>query len=446
VSGGAIGSVGSLWHRSFDGLEPEEVEWLRPGVPVGNVTTVAGDGGLGKSMLVLSLSVEIARAGGRALIVVAEDGAQVARLRLEALVDPTELETVLSRLHFVTLDWGDLEDGELPREAGAVKLPSDGAILDAIAADIGDELRLIAIDPWAECLDDAIDTHQAKSLRSAIAELRALASRRRLAVVVVAHLNKSSAQSLKRRIDGSGALYDGSRSVFLFGREPSRDDEGDDTPAADDRRVLAHDKANFGERVAALVYRVEPITIPATETRRALNTAKVAPLPGETTSATVASLLADVGAGRSSGETSPKNDAALELALDFLRDGLEHERAGMLTLARALVSERTFERALADLVERQIVTVERRGFPATAYYRLAVPPRPDGATDERLDAATAGATGGARIPSRISGFDDALADSVPPSLPVHGATGATGATGDQGGPWGYGNEPPPGRR
>jgi AAA domain len=136
-----------------------------------------------------------------------------------------------------------------------VSLPSEAERLDAIVASYGARLRLVVIDPWAECLDAAVDSHHAQSLRRAIAALRRIAMRHGVAVVVIAHLNKSVHTSLRRRIDGSGALYDASRSLFLFARDP--DDEA--------VRVLAHDKWNDGTLLPAREYRIEPILVPAIE-------------------------------------------------------------------------------------------------------------------------------------------------------------------------------------
>jgi hypothetical protein len=173
------------------------------------------------------------------------------------------------------------------------------------------------------------------------------------------------------------------------------------------------------------VYRVEPILIPATDTRRALRTARVVLLPDATTRATIASLLADVGV-TASAYPSSKADSALELAFDLLGDGREHQRAEMLTHAKERgVAERTFRRALEELVQRGIVAAERRDFPATAYYRLAVGPPPDDPASGSPRDRETGPTDRDDVPGRIPGLDDVFAAPVGSSYLALGPTGPT---------------------
>ena len=241
---GEAATVG-LGSRSFAEHHGRAITMLRAGVPNRNVTTVAGDGGLGKSLLVLSWAAELAKADGEALIVVAEDGEDVAKLRLRALDAP------LDKLHFLTVEWGLDERGDPDYDAGAISLPEQATRLDEIVASFEGRLQLLVIDPWAECLDVSVDSHQAQSLRRAIAALRRIAARRDLATVVVAHLNKSGHTSLRKRVDGSGALYDGSRSVFLLAPDPD----------ADAKRVLAHGKFNVGELLPSRELEVKPTLV-----------------------------------------------------------------------------------------------------------------------------------------------------------------------------------------
>jgi KaiC/GvpD/RAD55 family RecA-like ATPase len=332
--------------RSFAGHRGRAVTFLRPGVPDRNVTCVAGDGGIGKSLLTLVWIAAVVAAGGEALIVVAEDGADVAKLRLRALgVD-------LARVHFLALEWGTDENGQPDYDAAAVSLPEQRDALDKLVAELGERLRLLVIDPWAECLDSSVDSHIAKSLRRAIASLRRIASRRDVAVVVVAHLNKSAALSLRKRIDGSGALFDGSRSVFLLAADP------DD----DELRVLAHGKSNVSELLDAREYRLEAILVPAEDGEPEGKTARL--VDAEQTSArTVEELLAE-----REGESEP---SAVEIAESWLRDmlvdGEWHDSAGLKTLAVASgIRKRTLERASRNLA----VEHERRGFPSSTYWRL----------------------------------------------------------------------------
>ncbi len=356
--------------RSFADHVARPVEFLRPGVPIGNVTTVCGDGGLGKTMLVLSWAVEVARAGDEVLLVVVEDGADVAKYRLRALDADDE---TMRRIHFVSVTWGVGADGEADYDAASLRLPEQAVELDAHVASFEGRLRLLVIDPWAENLGDSVDSHQAKSLRTAIAALRNIAARHRLAAVVIAHLNKTTSGNLKKRIDGSGALYDGSRSVFLFAREQPPDDEtgSDDEsprPASDDRRVLVHDKCNVAPLLEARAYVMEGIDVPAHGVEPATRTARIVLVPGAEgyVSASTADLLADdrpaFKTPRIVGRPAVEREAARGFLLAVLRDRKPQARAGLLTLAATEgISERTLRRAYRDLADEGFANRGERG-------------------------------------------------------------------------------------
>lgn len=336
----------TLGVRSFANHRGRPTTFLRAGVPNRNVTCVAGEGGVGKSLLTLGWVADVVAQGGDALIVVAEDGPDVAKLRLRALGVDT------AHVHFLTLEWGADEDGLPDYDAAAVSLPEQADQLDGIVRELGDRLRLVVIDPWAECLDDSVDSHVAKSLRRAIATLRRIASHRDVAVVVVAHLNKSAALTLRKRIDGSGALYDGSRSVFLLAADPDDDDV----------RVLAHGKSNVTELLDASEYRLEAILVQADNGEPRGTTARLVDAE-QTSGRTVEELLSD----RNGNEAASKVEVAEDWLRDALADGDWHDSAGLKTLAAAAeISERTLKRAAQTLN----VESERRGFPSSTFWRL----------------------------------------------------------------------------
>jgi len=342
----------TLGVRSFAGHHGRPVTFLRPGVPNRNVTCVAGDGGVGKSLLTLGWVADVVAAGGDALVVVAEDGPDVAQLRLRAL------EAELAHVHFLTLEWGLDEQGQPDYDAAAISLPEQGDELDAIVQALGPKLRLVVIDPWAECLDDSVDSHVAKSLRRAIATLRRIASRRDVAIVVVAHLNKSAALSLRKRIDGSGALYDGARSVFLLANDPEDEDV----------RVLAHGKSNITELLDAREYELEAILVPADKGEPEGKTARLADAD-ERSERTVEQLLGE----RGNGPASTVTEAAQEWLRAALADRGWHDSDGLKTLAVAAgIRRRTLERAAQGLG----VEHERRGFPASTWWRRPAAPTP----------------------------------------------------------------------
>ena len=210
------GSVPIL--RRASDVKPEQIEWLWAGhVPIGKLTVLAGDPGVGKSFLTIDI---IARASGgwgwpgesaepiirRGIVLYnAEDGAgDTLRPRLEAA------EADLDRVNI--MEGVRRADG---REAG---FTLDD--LDALEAAINEtpECGLVVIDPLGACFGRA-DTHREAEVRGVLAPLARLAERRRVAIVLVCHLNKSQGRKALHRLTGSLAVAAAARIVWLVHRE-----------------------------------------------------------------------------------------------------------------------------------------------------------------------------------------------------------------------------------
>ena len=163
--------------RSMSGVHARPVEWLWPGwIPLGKLTVLDGDPGVGKSTLLLDLAARLSRDGvmpdgargplGAALVLSAEDGEEdTIRPRLAAA------GAVLERI--CTLPAVRDEDGETrPPE-----IPLDLPVIDAAVRQFG--ARLLVIDPLMAYLTGA-DASVDQEVRRALFKLSRLAERRRL--------------------------------------------------------------------------------------------------------------------------------------------------------------------------------------------------------------------------------------------------------------------------
>ena len=215
-------------------VSPVEVSWLWPGrIPLGRLTVLDGDPGLGKSSVTLDVAARVTSGlampdGSRGLagpagvvLLGAEDGlADTVRPRLDAA------GADCARVYALT--GARDEDGRL-------RLPTVGDI-DAIreAADaVG--ASLLIIDPLSAYMGRGVDGHRDTDVRQALADLAALAERIGLAILVVRHLSKSGGANPLYRGGGSIALIAAARSGLLLARDP------DDA----DRLVLASTKGNL---------------------------------------------------------------------------------------------------------------------------------------------------------------------------------------------------------
>lgn len=233
-------------------VHPERVQWLWPGrIPLGKISVVDGDPGLGKTTLMLDLAARITSGrvlpdGSRAdldgpaavVIMTAEDGlADTIRPRLDAAgADVGRCYAFES-----VTDEGD----DLPRP---VELPKDTPHLEQVLAETG--AALVVIDPLMAFLAGDVNSHRDQDVRRVLAGLAAVAERTGAAIVIIRHLNKASGTSAIYRGGGSIGIIGAARSGLLVANDP--DDE------SGERRVLAVSKGNLAARPPALAYRLEP--------------------------------------------------------------------------------------------------------------------------------------------------------------------------------------------
>ena len=229
-------------------VEPERVEWLWPGyIPLGKLTVMDGDPGLGKSTIMIDVAARISSArvmpdGSRGhldaaagvLLLSAEDGlADTVRPRLAAAGADLERTYAFEAVHEAV--------GERP-----FVLPQDAQALEDEVTRTG--ATLVVIDPLMAFLGPDVNSHRDQDVRRALALLSGIAERTGCAIVVVRHLNKAAGGNPLYRGGGSIGIIAAARSGLLIAKDPD-DPEGE-------RRILASTKSNLGPKPAALAYRL----------------------------------------------------------------------------------------------------------------------------------------------------------------------------------------------
>jgi AAA domain len=318
--GNGAGDVPRAHLAALATIEREEVRWLWPErVPLGMLTLLIGDPGLGKSLLGLLFASWVSRAGGDVLILSAEDhaGATI-RPRAEAV------EADLDRLHIVGMRRDGLEDG--------LALPDDAAELDRVASET--DARLVIVDPLMAHLPESVNSWRDQSVRRALAPLHRIAEQRAAAVLPIAHLNKARGADPLYRAGGSIGIPAAVRSALLLARDPEDPDRDRGS-----QRVLAHIKCNVAPQAESLACRIDPVQLMGDEQL-------VAPRLRITgTSATSATdLLA-----APTGEERTERDEAV----DFLRVELAERPRPVKEVRKAArdagIADRTLDRAKASL-------------------------------------------------------------------------------------------------
>ena len=227
-------------------VQPESVCWLWPGrIALGKLTLLVGDPGLGKSFLSIDLAARVTRAaawpddtdsaaplGGVVLLNAEDDLADTVRPRLDAAGAKVERVTALQAVR----DAGGVER--------AVCLTRDLAAIERAIQSTPD-CRLVVIDPITAYLG-SIDSHKNADVRGLLAPLGELASRHRVAMVAVTHLNKGGGSNPLYRAMGSLGFVAAARAAWLVARDP--DDK--------DRRLFLPTKNNLGPDDHGMAFRI----------------------------------------------------------------------------------------------------------------------------------------------------------------------------------------------
>lgn len=214
---------------------PLPMEWLwYPYIPRYGMTLVAGDPGIGKSMLMamligavtsgstLPMSSEKVR-GRRVLVLSAEDN--WARVTLPRLM---RYDVDVDQMHI---------------------MHSFRSLTDERLALLGEEIKtwlpeLVVIDTVSAFMGGGRDMHRQNEVGEFLATLTEFAEATGAAIVGLGHLNKQSKEHPLYRVVGSIGFMASIRSALFYGTDP-------DDPS---RLALAHGKANASERGRTIVF------------------------------------------------------------------------------------------------------------------------------------------------------------------------------------------------
>ena len=236
-------------------VEPQPVRWLCPGrIPLGKLTLIAGDPGLGKSFVTLDIAArvscgaawpsqsEVSEAVDVLLLSAEDDLADTIRPRLDAA------NADVSRIVMLTAVNDCGADGEMKERA--FNLAADLDALDSALQQMPN-CRLVIVDPVSAYLPAGrgFDSHRNSDVRAVLAPLAELAARHRVAVVAVTHLRKGEGRAIYRAM-GSLAFVAAARAAFVVSRDPD-DKDGR-------RRFFLPVKTNLSPDESGLAYHLEP--------------------------------------------------------------------------------------------------------------------------------------------------------------------------------------------
>jgi hypothetical protein len=202
-------------------LQSEKIQWLWPNrIPLGKLTLLVGDPGLGKSLLTLDLAAVVS-AGmswpdgtpgdppAGVLLLSAEDGMQDTIVpRLDAAGANRERVGILKGVQ-----WYDPERKEETLEM--FSLQRDINSLEKAIGEVPDT-RLVVVDPVSAYLGNT-DSHKNSEVRAVLAPLAELAERTNTAIIALQHLNKGGGPAIYRAT-GSLAFVAAARAVWVVAK------------------------------------------------------------------------------------------------------------------------------------------------------------------------------------------------------------------------------------
>lgn len=261
LAAGRKASQSSLRVRCVADVTSRPVEWLWPDLmPLGKLTLLCGDPGLGKSFVTCDLAARVSsgnvwpntetrQPAGSVLFLACEDDVEdTIRPRLDAAGADVRRIHVIDSVCVKNRERGFSLDGDIQLLRNLIETKAD--------------VRLLIIDPISAYCGKT-DTHRNSDVRSLLGPLTDLAADHRLAVVGINHLAKGSGKAVYRGI-GSIAFNAAARSVLNFYRDP--EDEN--------RRLILPTKMNLSIESSGLAYTIvdgavqwadEPVDLTADE-------------------------------------------------------------------------------------------------------------------------------------------------------------------------------------
>lgn len=208
-------------------ISSSAIEWLWKGrVALGKVTVIAGEPGLGKSLLTAFIAAAVtnyvpwpdgekARSTGQVIFLSAEDDpSDTIKPRLIAAGADTDKCHILK-----CIKEQDDNDKEVVR---FFNLAED---VDSLSAEIGKigNVRAIIIDPVSAYLSDK-DSNNNSAIRGLLLPLEDLARTLNVAIILVTHFNKSSDQSIIGRVIGSIGMVAAARAAYAVVKDETNSD------------------------------------------------------------------------------------------------------------------------------------------------------------------------------------------------------------------------------
>lgn len=334
---------------SMDDIEEKEAEWLIANyIPKYQITTLAGDGGAGKTTIWCNIAAAVS-SGKRSFM----------EERIPEEFHKTEPGTVLffssedsfeytlkSRLKNNGADLKNIHSISLKDERFA-KVKFNSHFLEQLIDRY--KPKLVIFDPIQSYLPADIQMGQRNAMRSCLNPLIGLGEKYGTTFLIIVHANKQAGVYGRKRIADSADIWDISRSVLMVGDTSEKG-----------VRYISHEKSNYGMTGESILFAIKNGCIE----NRGYSNKKDREFVGEN------SVM---------NYQQPQREDAKQFIIDFLSNG-EKEVSDLDAMAKAQsISNHTLKNAKAELKKEGRITYRNRGYgEGKKYYISLIPSENDG--------------------------------------------------------------------
>jgi len=223
-------------------VEQEDVKWLWPGlIPLGKVTILQGDPGLGKTTFALQLAAIVSTGDSFPFVKDEDDEKMGAGNVIFQTAEDGLGDTIKTRL---VEAWADCNRIFVIDESNEGLTLDDERLRDAIQTL---RPRLVVIDPLQAYLG-AHNMYKVHEMRPVFHQLGDLAAEFGCAIVLIGHLNKTQGTKTVYRSSGSGDIVAAVRSVLTVG----------EVPGVKYQRAVVHTKSNLAPKAQTILFDLDP--------------------------------------------------------------------------------------------------------------------------------------------------------------------------------------------
>lgn len=224
-------------------VEIKEPEWLIPGyIPKYGITTIAGEGGVGKTSLWCSIVASVTT--GKQHFLTAGQGTPFKNKPENVVVFSAEdsWEYVLKR----RLEANGADMNRIfymsTQDERFVDLNFDGDLLKGIIET--NRPDLVIYDPVQAFVPANLRMGDRNAMRKCFTPLIGFGETYKTTSIIIAHANKQSGVWGRKRIADSSDIWDSSRSVLMTGMVPN----------SENLRYITHEKSNWGKLEDSVLY------------------------------------------------------------------------------------------------------------------------------------------------------------------------------------------------